>query len=331
MKKIIHGELYSSDFSSLNKLVTDWSSARRFAFCRFQKDKSTLEECYIKTRMKYTTLNTRQIDDAVKSAQGLYTVMKNKKVVFGGKKNQDKLVKKEISNQVWKDNRDNQIYARGDKTGKGNPNIRLLNKNGDFYLRITVGTRKFEEYKLFIPTKFEERLLSLFGSDKFYNVRLLKKDKQHYRVIIDYEVESPKTVVDFSNGIIGVDNPWKSVSVREKCMKTSLDRYGSFFPYTDTSIEVALQDALRKENIEFETQKPIRVCNVFTTSDIFIKPNICIFADGNYWHNYPDGTERDKQVNIALEKNDYKVLRFWEKDINRDIKRCVNEVRKALI
>jgi len=208
MRKVIHSEIYNPDFSKLNQLVADWSSAYRFAFCRFQKDKLSFGEVRNKTKLKYQSLNTRQISDAVMQAKGLYSRVKDKKVVFGGRKSQDSLVKKEISNHEWKKKRDNQIYARGDITKEGNPNTRLLNRNGDFYLRVTVGNRKFEEYKLFIPTKFEEQLFSLFGSGNSYNVRLLRKDEQHYRIIIDYEVENPKTIIDFSKGVIGVDvNP----------------------------------------------------------------------------------------------------------------------------
>jgi len=208
MRKVIHGEIYSCDFSNLNQLVADWSSAYRFAFCRFQKDKQQFNEVRNKTKEKYSSLNTRQVSDAVRQAQGLYTKVKDKKVIFGRKKNWDKLIKNELSNEEWKNKRDNQIYARGDITKKGNPNIRVLNKNGDFYLRVTVATRTFEEYKLFIPIKFEDKLLSLFGSDKPYNVRLLKKDARHYRVVIDYEVENPQITTDFSSGSIGVDvNP----------------------------------------------------------------------------------------------------------------------------
>jgi len=48
----------------------------------------------------------------------------------------------------------------------------------------------------------------LFDSGNSYNVRLLKKDKQHYRVVIDYKVENPDIIIDFSNGAIGIDvNP----------------------------------------------------------------------------------------------------------------------------
>jgi IS605 OrfB family transposase len=113
-----------------------------------------------------------------------------------------------LSNDEWKNKRDNQIYARGDVTKKGNPNIRLINKSGDFHLRVTIGNRKFEEYKLFIPKKYQEYLLSLFGSGASYNVRLLKKDKQHYKIVIDYTVENPNNIIDFYEGVIGVDiNP----------------------------------------------------------------------------------------------------------------------------
>lgn len=209
MRKVIHGEIYNSDFSNLNQLVSNWSSAYRFAFCRFQKDKLTFAMVRNKTKEKYSSsLNTRQISDAVMLAQALYSRVKNKKVIFGGRKNWRKLIKGELTNQEWKNKRNNQLYVRGDITKKGNPNIRFLNKNGNFYLRVTISNRKFEEYKLFIPAKFKERLFSLFGSGKPYNVRLLKKDEQHYRVIIDYEIENPKPMIDFSNGAIGVDmNP----------------------------------------------------------------------------------------------------------------------------
>lgn len=208
MKCVIHGEIYSSNFDGLNQLMCDWSSAYRFAFCRFQKDKLSFNEARKQTKIKYLSLNTRQVSDAAMQAQGLYSRVKEKKVIFGGKKNWNSLIKKEISNAEWKSKRDNQIYARGDKTKKGNPNIRLLNKNGDFYLRVTSGNRKFDEYEFFVPAKFKEKLFSLFGSDTPYNVRLLQKDKEHFRVVIDFEIEAPQQIIDFSNGIIGIDiNP----------------------------------------------------------------------------------------------------------------------------
>lgn len=208
MRRVIHGEIYSDDFNRLNKLVRDWSSCYRFCFCRFQKDKLKFNDVRNKAKAKYPSLNTRQISDAALQAQSLFNRVKKKKVIFGTRGNWNKLIKKELSKQQWQDKRDNQIYSRGDIAKKGNPNTRLLNKNGALFIRVTLGTRIFEEYRLFIPSKFKERTLSLFASKEPYNVRLLRKDAHRYRAIVDYEVRDPESKIGFSNGSIGVDvNP----------------------------------------------------------------------------------------------------------------------------
>ena len=206
MRKIIHGEIYSVNFECLDRLVADWSSCYRFCFCRFQKDNLKFNDVRNQAKASYPCLNTRQISDATLAAQALFRRVENKKVIFSGRGNWNRLIKGQISKEEWRNKRDNQIYSRGDITKKQNPNIRLLNKNGDFYIRVTIGHRRFEEYKLFMPAKFKENLLSLFYSREPYNVRLTKKDPTHYRVTVDYETPNPK--IDFSNGSIGVDvNP----------------------------------------------------------------------------------------------------------------------------
>ncbi|KYD11309.1 transposase [Saccharococcus caldoxylosilyticus] len=45
------------------------------------------------------------------------------RVIFGGKENFYKRLKGKITNEEWKDLRSNQLYARGDKSKKGNLNI----------------------------------------------------------------------------------------------------------------------------------------------------------------------------------------------------------------
>lgn len=93
------------------------------------------------------------------------------------------------------------------------------------------------------------------------------------------------------------------------------------FPMKDTSIEIALQKALKERGIEFETHKTI-----FGQPDIFIKPNICIFADGDYWHTIPKSIPRDKLVNVTLQLMGYKVLRFWEHDIKKRLDWCICQI-----
>lgn len=106
----------------------------------------------------------------------------------------------------------------------------------------------------------------------------------------------------------------------------------------DTKIEIALQEALNKEGIKFEKHKKI-----IGRPDIFIEPDICIFADGDYWHANPSRYkaddemylykkkritakeiwEKDINVNNKLVNQRYIVLRFWENEINDNISNCV--------
>lgn len=97
-------------------------------------------------------------------------------------------------------------------------------------------------------------------------------------------------------------------------------------PFKDTSIEIKLQEGLEKEGVRFDTQK-----RIFGIPDIFIEPNICIFADGDYWHNSPRQKLRDHEVNERLTQEGYKVLRFWEHDINDNTPGCIQKIKDILV
>mgnify|MGYP001567046335 CR=1 FL=1 len=93
------------------------------------------------------------------------------------------------------------------------------------------------------------------------------------------------------------------------------------FPFTNTSIEIKIQQLLKNAGIEFETQYP-----VLGRPDIFIKPNICIFIDGCYWHKcsqcgYEDKliTEKDQKITEQLQLQGYSVLRIWEHQIKNGL------------
>lgn len=112
-------------------------------------------------------------------------------------------------------------------------------------------------------------------------------------------------------------------------MKTSntlriyaVNKRGSF-PKTNTSIEVILQNGLKSHKITFETDKPL--LNI-TRADIYILPNICVFADGDHWHNYPVGREIDRRQTKTLVENGFVVLRFWERDIHKDPEGCIQKI-----
>lgn len=97
-------------------------------------------------------------------------------------------------------------------------------------------------------------------------------------------------------------------------------------PFKDTSIEIKLQNALINLNIPFKKHVPL--CG---QPDIFIDPNICIFADGDYWHNLERAKIRDKFVNETLMSQGYKILRFWENEINNNLENCINQIKSKII
>lgn len=104
-------------------------------------------------------------------------------------------------------------------------------------------------------------------------------------------------------------------------------RFEQEFSFQNTSIEVKLQNLLKENSIEFETHYPI-----LGQPDIFIKPNICIFADGCYWHGCEKckkgtKTERDEYVTRNLQSQGYIVIRLWEHEINSSIEDCFKKIK----
>ena len=102
-------------------------------------------------------------------------------------------------------------------------------------------------------------------------------------------------------------------------------RLKQIFPVADTSIEIAMQKELKRRGIPFKTHYPI-----LGQPDIFIEPNICIFCDGDYWHNRPDIRSKDITQEMVLRANGWRVFRFWEHEINSDAKSCADKVEATL-
>ena len=110
----------------------------------------------------------------------------------------------------------------------------------------------------------------------------------------------------------------------------------------DTKIEVALRKALWKEGCRYRKNDR----SVFGAPDICFKgKKVAVFCDSSFWHgkDYLNGRipasnrgywvkklerniERDKEVNKALEADGWKVIRFWEEEINADLAGCVSEI-----
>lgn len=98
-----------------------------------------------------------------------------------------------------------------------------------------------------------------------------------------------------------------------------------------TSIELELGEELDQRGVTSEPEKRIGWCRV----DRFLpRLNIVVFADGCWWHGcpgcYPDGGHKGKKdyqrETKYLESLGYKVFRFWECEIHRNVVACVNRV-----
>jgi len=114
------------------------------------------------------------------------------------------------------------------------------------------------------------------------------------------------------------DETKRKISDKIKAVRHTWESSSNF---KNTSIELKMQAALRRRGLIFETQKKI-----FGQPDIFIAPNICVFADGDYWHGYPVGKRRDIEVSSRLEEEGYIIFRFWEHQINQDADDCARVV-----
>lgn len=117
----------------------------------------------------------------------------------------------------------------------------------------------------------------------------------------------------------------------------------------DTSIEVKLRKALRKEGFRYRKNMkslPGRPDIVLT------KYKIAIFCDSEFFHgkDWEDlqvqlkkgknadfwiekisrNRERDEEINKRLLFMGWTVLRFWGKDIKKDVGQCVKVVEEAI-
>ena len=88
---------------------------------------------------------------------------------------------------------------------------------------------------------------------------------------------------------------------------------------------------------------------------VFIKAKVAVFCDGDFWHGnnwsirglsskeeelsrYNDywrnkilkNIERDVRVSDSLKEDGWKVLRFWESDIKKDVVKCADVIQCSL-
>ena len=120
--------------------------------------------------------------------------------------------------------------------------------------------------------------------------------------------------------------------------------------FKETTGEKKMNEILKNAGIKFEKQKSISdpVC----ITDFYVNPKTCIFVDGDYWHANPndyvrkkklcpgfkpndqitgkkyakDKWARDKKITQQLKKKGYRVIRFWESELENYREKCIQKM-----
>jgi DNA mismatch endonuclease (patch repair protein) len=116
----------------------------------------------------------------------------------------------------------------------------------------------------------------------------------------------------------------------------------------DTSIELSLRHALWRQGLRY--RKNFR--KVIGRPDVaFVGRKIAVFCDSSFWHGRTaektlrkitsntqywrskilGNVARDRRINRQLRKDGWKVLRFWDEEIEKNLVRCVARVSAAVL
>ena len=199
---------------TLDDIMRRWSSCMRYAYKRLLEGKTRNE--LKKELQKVFCLNSRYIDDAILEAQGIITLSKElgfkpEKVIFGGRTLFEKLSKKHLSEKQrnrlkreWREKRQGNLYSRGDKSKKGNLNLRIVKEGEKYYLRVNIGNRKWIILELITSHKKWGLFESYLIQEAVYSVRIQKRNGRYY-AYITFEEEVPEAEIGFEEGAIGID------------------------------------------------------------------------------------------------------------------------------
>ncbi len=122
---------------------------------------------------------------------------------------------------------------------------------------------------------------------------------------------------------------------RTKEFKQNLHEYQINHPnrkFTNTKIEQKIATELLKRRVYF--QQNVGLCNIANVDFYLPEYRIVIECDGCYYHNclihFPEchkkTREADGQKTRILIFNGFNVYRFWEHEINKSAKECIDKI-----
>ena len=197
-------------------------------------------------------------------------------VIFGGKKNFTSRMKRKITNQEWKDLRSNELYSRGDKSKKGNLNIRMVYEDTKFYIEIAdplhvndSGRSPRNKAEVKLPEKYLDEIVDVILPEASvnskgkvveayvpYTVQLKRKNEEYYVHLI-YEEETPGQELKWNNMIsadlvAGIDTNIDRVAVSILTKKGNLKKTKVFYSH-----EMEYVSSNKRDNFSGELAKEI--------------------------------------------------------------------------
>lgn len=180
------------------------------------------------------------------------------------------------------------------------------------------GRKLSEEHKKKISESEKGRIIPIEVRKKMSDFRLNKMKELGY-------INSPETRKKMSEA--SKERKREPFSVESKMkMRKSRIRYmtSGGVKNKDTSIEIKVENELKKRNIGYQKQIPL--CDITIVDFYLPKQNIVIYCDGDYWHSRPKTIIRDKKQNQVLTHNGFNIFRFSEKMINESVEKCINKI-----
>lgn len=95
-----------------------------------------------------------------------------------------------------------------------------------------------------------------------------------------------------------------------------------------TKPELAMKELLQDEGITYKEQQWL--FGKYRVDFYLPAYKTVVEVDGEYWHNYPYGTEADKAREAELEEHGYTVLRYWANDVLHNSEEVCTLLRTAL-
>ena len=115
----------------------------------------------------------------------------------------------------------------------------------------------------------------------------------------------------------------------------------------DTKSELRFRQELHRAGVRFRVHAPTLPGNPDVSN---IRRKFVVFIDGEFWHGYDweskkqklksnrefwipkieRNMQRDQEVNARHAEMDFKVFRFWEREVKKNLKDCVAQVLACL-